>query len=216
MTSSPTPSAPPNRMERRRRRTREALVAAAREVFAGRGVDATTIQDITEAADVAKGSFYNHFDTKDDVLRAVVAETLGELGRALDQLSEPLRGDPARVISVCLRHTLRAAADDPTFGWFLLRASDALAVVEATIGAFGRRDIARGVASGRFRVDDVDLVSTALGGAMQAVMRRRLRGELPAAVDAELAILALRFLGVPESEAREIAAEELPPLAAAS
>jgi AcrR family transcriptional regulator len=202
----------PNRIERRRQQTHDALVAAAREVFAARGVDASTIADITEAADVAKGSFYNYFDAKDDVLRAVVATTLAELGDALDQLTEALRQDPARVISVCVRHTLRACVEDPTVGWFLLRAGETLSVGEAAIGPFGRRDIGRGVASGRFRVDDAELAGTMIGGAVQAVLRRRLCGELGPGADEALAFHALRVLGVPEPEARSIAAEDLPPL----
>jgi AcrR family transcriptional regulator len=202
----------PNRMERRRQQTHDALVAAAREVFAARGVDASTISDITEAADVAKGSFYNHFDAKDDVLRTVVATTLADLGDALDRMTEPLREDPARVIAVCLRHTLRACVKDPVVGWFLLRAGEALSVGEAAIGPFGRRDIGRGVASGRFRVDDAELAGTMIGGAMQAVLRRRLRGELEPSADESLTFHALRVLGVPAEEARSIATEDLPPL----
>ena len=129
-------SAPVNRAERRRLRTRAALLAAAREVFASQGVGAVTIQDITEAADVAKGSFYNHFDSKDAIVRAVVEEILAELGAALDVLSGPLRADPARVIAVCLRHTLRAFVGDPTLGWFALRAGEAIAVSEVALAVY--------------------------------------------------------------------------------
>ncbi|MCP3984398.1 MAG: TetR family transcriptional regulator, partial [bacterium] len=46
-------SKPASRADRRRLRTRAALLSAAREVFASQGVGATTIQDITDAADVA-------------------------------------------------------------------------------------------------------------------------------------------------------------------
>jgi len=200
----------PSRTERRRRRTRDALVDAAREVFAAQGVEPTTIEEITEAADVAKGSFYNHFDSKSDVLRAVVEKTLRELGQALESLTQPLREDPARVIAVSLRHTLRAGVEDPTLGWFLLRAADAPSVGEATLGAFARRDLRRGIRSGRFRADFANLADTVIGAGMLAVLRRRLRGELPPAADAELALHALRLLGVPENEARVIASEKLP------
>jgi AcrR family transcriptional regulator len=207
-----TESRLPSRSERRRRRTRDALVDAAREVFAAQGVEPTTIEEITEAADVAKGSFYNHFDSKTDVLRAVVETTLGALGQALERLTQPLREDPARVIAVSLRHTLRAGVEDPTLGWFLLRAADALSVGEAALGAFARRDLRRGIRSGRFRADVADLAGTVIGAGMLAVLRRRLRGELPPAADGDLALLALRLLGVPENEARAIASEKLSPL----
>jgi AcrR family transcriptional regulator len=185
-------------------------MAAAREIFASRGVDATTIQDITDAADVAKGSFYNHFDSKEGILRAVVEETLAGLGQALDVLTEPLREDPARVLAVCLRHTLRACVEDPTLGWFFLRAGDSIAVGDVTLGVYGRRDIRRGIESGRFRLDHPEVARTMLAGSIDALLRRRLEGELAPEADAALAAHALRLLGVPDADATVIANEELP------
>jgi AcrR family transcriptional regulator len=201
-----------NRAERRRLRTRAALLAAAREVFASQGVGAATIQDITEAADVAKGSFYNHFDSKHAILRAVAEETLAGLARALDVATEPMRDDPARVISVCLRHTLRACVEDPILGWFTLRAGEVIAVGDVALGAYGRRDIRRGIESGRFDFDDLELACTMIGGGAEALLRRRLEGELPAEADTDFAAHALRLLGVPDDEASAIAGEELVPM----
>jgi len=202
-------SVPVNRAERRRLRTRAALLAAAREVFASQGVGAVTIQDITDAADVAKGSFYNHFDSKDAILRALVEEILADLGRGLDVLSEPLRDDPARVVAVCLRHTLRAFVEDPTLGWFALRAGDAIAVSDVALGAYGRRDIRRGIESGRFRFDDLELVLTMIGGGTEALLRKRLEGELPGEADVAFTAHVLRLLGLPDDEAAAIAGEDL-------
>ena len=200
---------PLNRADRRRLRTRAAVVAAARELFGSQGVGATTIQHITEAADVAKGSFYNHFDSKDAVLRAIVEETLAELGGALDVLAESMRDDPARVIGVCLRHTLRVCVQDPTLGWFTLRARDVIAVGGVALGAYGRRDIRRGIESGRFHFDDLELACTMIGGGAEALLRRRLEGELPAEADVAFTLHVLRMLGVPDREASAIAGEEL-------
>ncbi len=202
----------PNRTNRRRQRTRAALLAAAREVFAAQGVGVTTIQDITEAADVAKGSFYNHFDSKGDILRAVVEHTLGELARAIDVLTEPMREDPARVVAVSLRHTLRACVDDPTLGAFTLRAGNLIAVGDVALGTYGRRDIQRGADTGRFEFDDLEVVFTMIGGGAEALLRRRLEGELPAEAVTTFTANALRVLGIADHEAIQIANEELPRL----
>ena len=69
-----------HRGARRREQTREKLVAAAWRVMARKGVDATAIAEITEAADVAFGSFYNHFASKEAIVEAVAAGVVeGEL-----------------------------------------------------------------------------------------------------------------------------------------
>src|SRR4051812_15024076 len=59
----------------RGRRTRAALVAAARAVFERDGLQDARIRDITETAGVAVGSFYTHFATREDIFAAVLAET---------------------------------------------------------------------------------------------------------------------------------------------
>ena len=61
---------------RRRHQTRRALLDAARQVIGERGVDATTIGEITERADVAFGSFYNHFESKDALVDDLIAEAV--------------------------------------------------------------------------------------------------------------------------------------------
>src|SRR5467141_3536267 len=61
-----------NRNQRRRQRTRETILAAAELVFRRKGIDGTVVNDITEQADVAYGSFYNHFKSIDEVVAALV------------------------------------------------------------------------------------------------------------------------------------------------
>ncbi len=142
-------------------------------------------------------------------LQAVVEETLGELGRELDVLTEPMRDDPARVSGTCLRHSLRAGSEDPTLGWFTLRAGNLIAVGDIALGAYGRRDLQRGVESGRFHCDDLEIVFTMISGGAEALLRRRLDGELPAEAEVTFTAHALRLLGIPDDEASTIAGEEL-------
>ena len=58
-----------DRVSRRRARTRERIFTEAMRLFAGRGFDAVTVADITEAADIGKGTFFTHFPSKRDVFR---------------------------------------------------------------------------------------------------------------------------------------------------
>ena len=103
----------PGRNERRKARTRNALLAAGQRLFGERGFDATTVAEIAEAADVAIGSFYNYFDTKDELLAALLQETLAEHLRRMQARRAGI-DDPAEAISVAHRHFVRLAWEDPS------------------------------------------------------------------------------------------------------
>lgn len=83
-TASMPKSIPPRagRRERRRAEIRERIFRAALELFAERGFLETTVEDITEAADVGKGTFFNYFPTKEHVLATLGAERLAVIERA--------------------------------------------------------------------------------------------------------------------------------------
>ena len=63
----------PNRLDRRKARTRAALIRAAQTLIA-EGRTNVPILEITQAADVGMGSFYNHFESKDGVVLAVAED----------------------------------------------------------------------------------------------------------------------------------------------
>ncbi|MGB0035407.1 MAG: TetR/AcrR family transcriptional regulator [Candidatus Acidiferrales bacterium] len=71
------------RRERRRNETRDRLYKAALQLFAERGYVETTVEDITEAADVGKGTFFNYFPTKEHVLATYGEERIATIESAL-------------------------------------------------------------------------------------------------------------------------------------
>lgn len=76
---------PRNRRERHRAETRERIFRAALQLFAERGFLETTVEDITEAADVGKGTFFNYFPTKEHVVAHYGEERILELERCLER-----------------------------------------------------------------------------------------------------------------------------------
>jgi AcrR family transcriptional regulator len=58
--------------ERRRQQTRDVLIAAATEVFARRGFDGASLEEIAETAGFTRGAIYKHFDGKEDLFFAVI------------------------------------------------------------------------------------------------------------------------------------------------
>src|SRR5262245_17730316 len=63
--------------ERRRQETADRIVQAAADLFGERGVAATTVADICERADVARQTFFNHFETKQDLVQAIARRGIG-------------------------------------------------------------------------------------------------------------------------------------------
>lgn len=70
---------PGDRRQRRSAEIRERLFRKALDLFSQRGLANTTIEDITEAADVGKGTFFNHFPSKEHILVAFAEMQLGKL-----------------------------------------------------------------------------------------------------------------------------------------
>ena len=73
------------RRERRRAEIRERLFRSALRLFGERGYLETTVEDITEAADVGKGTFFNYFPTKEHVLATFGAERIAAIEQALEE-----------------------------------------------------------------------------------------------------------------------------------
>ena len=76
-----------SRLDRRKARTRQALIdAAVRLIAEGRG-DRASIAEITEEADIGFGSFYNHFDSKEQLFQTASKEVLERWGQLIDRAS---------------------------------------------------------------------------------------------------------------------------------
>jgi AcrR family transcriptional regulator len=202
-----------NRLDRRKARTRAALVAAARRLLASRDPAAVSIQEITDAADVGFGSFYNHFQTKQELFDAAVQEVLEEHGAMLDTLTAGM-GDPAEMFAAAVRLTARLPKTQPQIAKILQRTGlDYLAAPDG-LAPRARRDLQRAQAAGRFAVDDLDVALACTAGALLGVLYLASTDDAkPASIDRaadELAANLLRMFGVPADEARRIASRKLP------
>jgi AcrR family transcriptional regulator len=145
------------RMGRRQRRgaeTRVRLFRCALHLFAERGYPNVTVEDITEAADVGKGTFFNYFESKDHVL-GVMAEI--QLGKVKEALTMAEAGDKT-ICSVLHRLFLRSG-EEPGRSPELARAllSSFLAsggvrrLMAHNLASEGRKMLARIVAAGQKR-----------------------------------------------------------------
>lgn len=107
-----------NRYQKRRERTREAIIEAAAATFQRKGVAGTTVAEITEAADVGYGSFYNHFHSLQDLVSAVAERTMARVVSVTEEVL-PEENSHELVPAVSLRIIMRLMTRDPTTRWLL-------------------------------------------------------------------------------------------------
>jgi AcrR family transcriptional regulator len=98
-------NAAPDRRQRRSAETRERLFRAALDLFAKKGFAETTVEDITDAADVGKGTFFNYFPGKDHILIAFSDMQVAKLQEAVHNMRERQEPMPAFLSSLTVRMT---------------------------------------------------------------------------------------------------------------
>jgi AcrR family transcriptional regulator len=209
---------------RRRRETRSRLLVAALKLMAEKGMEGVAINEITEAADVGFGSFYNHFESKEAIYAAlmdwVFEDFADEMERVLGEIS-----DPAEVIAVSVRYTTMRALRAPVWGQFLVREGFSARSVDHGLGRRLLRDIRKGIAAKRLNVADPLMSFVSVGGTtlgaisiglqlgspqgQQSAILKELGSDLEHLPE-RVAKMALEALGLGRAEAEKIAYRPLP------
>jgi AcrR family transcriptional regulator len=205
-------SEPANRLQRRKQRTRSALVKAAQRLIA-EGKTNVPVLEITQAADVGMGSFYNHFDSKEQLFEAAVADVLDAHGALLDELTASIE-DPAETFATSFRLTGRLLRERPQESDILLANGPALLTSDRGLAPRALRDIKAAAAAGRFQVDDPDLAVATAGGALLGLgvlLRADPDRDGASAADA-MTENVLRLFGLSADEAHAVCQRPLPDL----
>lgn len=195
---------------RRRAQTRSALVKAAQQLLAENRTN-VAILEITQLADVGMGSFYNHFESREQLFEAAVDDALELQGVFLDQLAADL-DDPAEVFARSFRLVGRLHRHLPELSKVILSQGAALVTSERGLAPRALRDIRRAVDEGRFTVPDPTAALLIAGGAALALGQHLHQhpdeddGQLADTVTESLLVM----LGVGAEEARAIVGRELP------
>lgn len=202
-----------SRRVRKAQETRRRLLEAAKEQMAHGGAESITIALITERADIGQGTFYNYFQSRDEIIDAVIYDVVETLGQRLDAMTRDMV-DAAEIYSYSLRHLMHTAISDPVWGWFMVRLGIAQEGLLNALGPRASRDLKKGIDSGRFIIPDLKLASAMTFGSLLAAMQSVLNGEGKEDPSANYAEYLLRMVGIPRDEANEIANRPLPPLPA--
>lgn len=198
------PSATP-RPDRRRVRTRTALLRAGQALFAERSVEGVSIDDIVAAADVAKGSFYNHFPDREalarelaDLARTSVEAMVAHVTAGVD--------DPAERVARAICAFARQAAENPVGARAMLRLFPAAGIPDHAMNRGVRADVQAGLAAGRFSGLALEsAVLMTVGVAQIATARSLEQRERGKPLARDLAFGLLRGLGLDTASARAVA-----------
>src|SRR6478736_9264423 len=210
---SDAPTRPVNRLDRSKARTRAALIRAAQTLIA-QGRTNVPVLEITQAADVAIGSFYNHFDSKEQLFEAAVEDVMDGYGQLLDDLTGDI-ADPAEVFACSLRLTGRLQRIEPELSRVFLNNVLRLLSADSGLAPRARRDIKAAVDAGRFDVEDLDVAVTIAAGALLALgqlLHDQPGRDVEETTDRVTEDL-LRMFGLPRRQAQRICSLPLPDIA---
>ena len=201
---------PVNRLQRRKQRTRTALIKAAQQLIVEGRLNVPVLE-ITQLADVGMGSFYNHFDSKDELFESAVAEVLDSYGALLDLMTIDME-DPAETFAASFRLTGRFFRRRPQESLILLANWSALMSSDHGLAPRALRDIRAAVAADRFTVDDPELALAVASGVllgMGTLLQRDPNRDDGLTADAVTEDL-LRMFGMSARDARRVCSRPLP------
>src|SRR5215468_2749734 len=118
--------ADPGRRERKKQLTKDALIAAALELFAAKGYDHTAVHEITDAVDVSERTFFRYFASKEDLVLSFIGEGATAFAGAL--AARPAQEEPL----AAARNALQISIRDLSGGQGLANYLSAMRLIDST------------------------------------------------------------------------------------
>lgn len=195
------------RNERKKERNREALIAAGYEVMSANGIDAATMSEIAELADVGSGTIYNYFVSKDDLAMAVLERVMQRLAERIEFVTDSF-DDPGLVYAFGIRSVMRATIEDKRWQQLLKRAEVVADAMFRIMGPYAIRDIEAARDQGRYVVRNPELVWRMTTHAIVGFGLEVSRGSMTMAMLDESVIALLGMVGVSPDQASEIVSRD--------
>jgi AcrR family transcriptional regulator len=101
MSTAAQADVPLSRVARRKAKTNRRLLEVARQLFSEKGIYWAKVEDITESADLGKGTFYKYFDSKETIIRVLIEEGLDELLLKTEQAVRDVSSD-SKILSAMI------------------------------------------------------------------------------------------------------------------
>ena len=192
--------------------TKRALLDAARDLVFERGHDRVGVQEITSRAQLATGTYYNYFDSKQDIFIAVAEDLRSQMAADFEPTRQAIK-DPATRVALTLKYYFYQAIDNQDWQDFT-RCVGLGEMSPQQDAQQSMEDITTGVKAGRFRVDDIAFTQELISG-MVSHVNHAIRNKLVERNAIEYAIRSvLQMLGLPEMVSKALTQTPLPAIAA--
>ncbi|MFN4328838.1 MAG: TetR/AcrR family transcriptional regulator [Limnobacter sp.] len=211
---SPAQASGLTRGHKKKARTRKKLLDTAIEILSTITPGEMTLLGLAERAEVASGTIYNYFSTKEELLDAVAIELASNFSGIIEVLNTHAKSGAERVATGFRLYVHRAKAE-PHWAMAMVRLLNNNVLLDQAIANFIRGDIRLAMKEGDFTVGDVDTcLSWVLGMGQQAMLVAATQPCAPGMPE-QYAEMLLRAFGVQSRKAARIATLALPDYTAA-
>lgn len=193
----------------RRSRTRSRILEVAFELLGRESGRSTRIDEICEAAAVARGTFYNHFTSIDEMFATLAFEISHSYNDAVRAVINRLPAGAIRS-AFALRYYLHKTREDPAWGWAMVHLSAGGPIFGEETFLYATASIEEGMMTEQFRIISVEVGRSLMMGATLAGMIALLRGSQTSTFPEDMVTQTLKGLGVSETLIRKCVEPELP------
>lgn len=196
----------------RRRRMRMRLLESAMIVFAQKGVGASVIADVVEAAEVSKGSFYNYFRTNEELFQALAAELNRDIVRMIQAAIFNVEDDPSLKVATAFRCYLHLIRSHELIAQFVAGAGLQLVNRDSGFYDYLPRHLRAGQKRGQFNDGAVGTMIDVVTGAGLMAVHRMVAGGTSRRYPEQVVGLVLGALGVTPQDIPRLTTFPLPEL----
>jgi len=193
----------------RRERTRENILRVAFDLLGREEGRSTRIDEICEAAEVARGTFYNYYTSMDELFRALTFEISHDFNLAVRAVIQCVPSGAIRA-GFALRFYMQRTRDDPAWGWAMVNLSAGGPIFGEETTRYGLEHITEGLITEQFHAQSPQMTYDFMHGAALGGMITLLRSTQPDDYPEQMVALIMRGLGVSPTLIDRCITPELP------
>jgi AcrR family transcriptional regulator len=190
----------------RRARSRKQLVEAARALFSVLPLEPVTVEEVASAAGLAKGTFYAHFQSLDELWAALAKDLARELAQSLEPVTSR-RADPLERIAIGCAAFIERAFGDPAWGALAARGMWIFPDVSGAARGRFAEDLNEAARQGRLSTLSPEVGFDLVVGSVSQAMRSASEGKLASSEASSIVAGIIRSLGAPAEQADRITAK---------